>query len=152
MLVRVGLVLVTLMAVGPSVAEDLNVDSARQFVVGKLFAFNCFEGTRGAGRVYGDGSVAGTIQFHGSGPQRYVALPAGTLRVKGQAVCASVRGIPFEPCFNLNKTDPQSFRGSVSGLSFAYCDFSRRNNRTDLPRTTQHKHGPLGLRAAAIED
>ena len=42
-------------------AEQLNVEAARQFVVGKLFAFNCFEGTHGAGRVYMDGSVASTV-------------------------------------------------------------------------------------------
>ena len=38
-------------------------------------------------------------------------------KVKGEAVCASVRGMPFEPCFNLDRTDAQSFRGSVSGLA-----------------------------------
>jgi hypothetical protein len=38
-------------------------------------------------------------------------------------VCASIKGIPFEPCFNLDKRDERSFRGSVSGMGFAYCDF-----------------------------
>src|SRR6476620_8759478 len=51
---------------------------------------------------------------------------AGTLRVRGESVCASLQGIPFEPCFNLDKTNDQSFRGSVSGFGFAYCDFTRR--------------------------
>ena len=46
-----------------------------------------------------------------------------TLQVRGQAVCASIKGIPFEPCFNLDKKDEVSFRGSVSGMGFAYCDF-----------------------------
>jgi hypothetical protein len=55
-----------------------------------------------------------------------VWLPAGTLRVKGQAICASLRGMLFEPCFTLHRTDERSFRGSVSGLGFAYCDFTRR--------------------------
>ena len=41
-------------------------------------------------------------------------------------MCASLKGMPFEPCFNLDKTNDQSFRGSVSGLGFAYCDFTRR--------------------------
>ena len=49
---------------------------------------------------------------------------AGTLRVKGEAVCASLRGMPFEPCFHIEKTDDRSFRGSWMG--FAYCDFTRR--------------------------
>ena len=31
--------------------------------------------------------------------------------------------MPFEPCFNLDKQDDRSFRGSVSGMGFAYCDF-----------------------------
>ena len=34
--------------------------------------------------------------------------------------------MPFEPCFNLDKTNDKSFRGSVSGMGFAYCDFTRR--------------------------
>jgi hypothetical protein len=131
-------------------AEQLNVESARQFVLGKLFAFNCFEGTRGAGRIYSDGSVAGTVQFGGSGPVRFVVLPAGTVRAQGEAVCASVNGIPFQPCFNLDKTDPQSFRGSISGLRFAYCDFTRRNNRPLQPRTADGLRGPLEIHAAAM--
>jgi hypothetical protein len=107
-------------------AEPMSADTARRFVAGKLFAFNCFDGSRGAGRIYGDGSVIGTVQFGGSGPVRSLWLPAGTLRVKGDAYCASLKGMPFEPCFNLNRTDERSFRGSISGMSFAYCDFTRR--------------------------
>jgi hypothetical protein len=67
--------------------------------------------------------VAGAVQFNGSGPVRHVRLPGNTLQIRGQAVCASLRGLPFEPCFNLDKQDERSFRGSVSGMSFAYCDF-----------------------------
>ena len=54
---------------------------------------------------------------------RHVRLPGNTLQVRGQAVCASIKGVPFEPCFNLDKKDERSFRGSVSGMGFAYCDF-----------------------------
>ena len=121
---RVIIVAAALLAVGPSPAEQLNAPAAQQFVVGKLFTFTCFEGTRGTGRIYDDGSVAGTVQSGGSGPVRYVVLPAGTLRVQNGAICASVRGIPFQPCFDVDKTDPKSFRGSVSGLRSAYCDFA----------------------------
>jgi hypothetical protein len=39
---------------------------------------------------------------------------------------ASLQGMLFEPCFHLEKTDDRSFRGSLSGLGFAYCDFTRR--------------------------
>jgi hypothetical protein len=139
-------------AVGPSAAEQLNVDAARKFVVGNLFAFNCFEGTQGAGRIYSDGSVAGNVQFGGRGPIRYVVLPAGTIRVQNESVCASVNGIPFQPCFNVDKTDPQSFRGSVSGLGFAYCDFTRRNVRPNMVRATDGLRGPLSIHAAAMSD
>ena len=55
----------------------MTVVSARQFVLGKLFAFNCFDGSRGAGRIYTDGSVIGNIQFRGNGAIRYVMLPSG---------------------------------------------------------------------------
>jgi hypothetical protein len=151
-MLRITIALAALLAAGPSAAEQLNVEAARQFVVGKLFAFNCFEGTHGAGRIYVDGSVAGTVQFGGSGPVRYAVLPAGTVRAEGQSVCASVAGIPFQPCFNLDKTDPQSFRGSVSGLHFAYCDFTRRNTRPTMVRTTDGPRTPLAIHAAAMSE
>ena len=101
----------------------MNADEARRFVAGKVFAFTCFDGTRGAGRILDDGGAAGAVQFSGAGPVRHMRLPGNTLQVRGQAVCASIKGIPFEPCFNLDKNDERSFRGSVSGMGFAYCDF-----------------------------
>jgi len=125
-------ILLTALAVVPAAAGEMNVDEARTFIVGKLFAFTCFDGTRGAGRIYGDGSVAGAVQFSASGPLRNMMLPTGTLHVKGAKVCATLSALPFEPCFDLDKTSPQSFRGSLSGLSFAYCDFTRRGGRVDM--------------------
>jgi hypothetical protein len=107
----------------PALAGMMNADEARKFVTGKVFAFTCFDGTRGAGRVLDDLGAAGSIQFSGSGPVRHVRLPGNTLQIRGHAVCASIRGLPFEPCFNLDRRDDRSFRGSVSGLGFAYCDF-----------------------------
>jgi hypothetical protein len=103
--------------------QIMNADEARRFVAGKVFAFTCFDGTRGAGRVLDDGGAAGAVQFSGTGPVRHVRLPDNTLQVRGQAVCASLKGLPFEPCFNLDKKDERNFRGSVSGMGFAYCDF-----------------------------
>ncbi len=103
--------------------QMMNADEARRFVAGKVFAFTCFDGTRGAGRVLDDMGAAGAVQFAGAGPVRHVRLPGNTLQIRGQAVCASIRGVPFEPCFNLDKKDERSFRGSVSGMGFAYCDF-----------------------------
>ena len=107
----------------PAMAGQMNAEEAKRFVSGKVFAFTCFDGTRGAGRILDDMGAAGSVQFSGSGPIRHVRLPGNTLQIRGQAVCASLRGIPFEPCFNLDKQDEVSFRGSVSGMSFAYCDF-----------------------------
>ena len=114
---------VTVAATVPALAGQMNAEEAKRFVSGKVFTFTCFDGTRGAGRILDDMGAAGSIQFSGSGPIRHVRLPGNTLQIKGQAVCASLRGIPFEPCFNLDKQDDRSFRGSVSGMSFAYCDF-----------------------------
>jgi hypothetical protein len=145
MIARFAVVVATLFATSLACAEPLSPDAARRFVAGKLFAFNCFDGSRGAGRIYSDGSVIGTIQFRGAGPVRSVWLPAGTLRTKGEAVCASLRGMPFEPCFHLEKLDERSFRGSWMG--FAYCDFTRRMSVAGIsPR--RHSSQPLSLDAA----
>jgi hypothetical protein len=134
MLARFVLGAVTASAlIGPAMAGAMNADEARKFVAGKVFAFTCFDGTRGAGRILDDMGAAGAVQFSGAGPIRHVRLPGNTLQIRGQAVCASIKGIPFEPCFNLDKKDDRSFRGSVSGMGFAYCDF--------------HKHGNAGLEA-----
>ena len=109
--------------IAPALAGQMTADEARRFVAGKVFAFTCFDGTRGAGRILDDNGAAGAVQFSGAGPVRHLRLPGNTLQIRGQAVCASIRGIPFEPCFNLDKKDERSFRGSVSGMGFAYCDF-----------------------------
>ena len=124
MLARLVLGAVTAGAmVVPALAGMMNADEARRFVSGKIFAFTCFDGTRGAGRVLDDLGAAGSIQFSGAGPTRHVRLPGNTLQIRGQAVCASIKGLPFEPCFNLDKRDERTFRGSVSGMGFAYCEF-----------------------------
>jgi len=128
----------------PAFAETMNADEARKFVAGKMFAFNCFDGTKGVGRIFNDGSAAGSVQFSGTGQGRMMRLPTNTLQVRGQQICASIKGIPFEPCFNLDKSDAVSFRGSVSGLGFAYCDFRRQGNaRVMMARAIS---GPRSLR------
>ena len=118
----------------PVAAGQMTPEEARQFIAGKYFAFTCFDGSRGGGRIQNDGSVAGTIQFGGTGPVRFAQLPSNTIRVSQRAVCASLKGLPFEPCFNLDKTDAVSFRGSVSGMGFAYCDFRKHGNSILAPR------------------
>ena len=132
----------------PAKAEEMRADQARQFIAGKQFAYSCFDGTTGNGRIYEDGSVAGYIQAGGSGPRRYVVLPAGTLQVKGDRYCAKLRGLPFEPCFNVDRISQVSFRGAVSGLGFAYCDFTRRSTRADLYRAPMRTRD---VRAEAVQ-
>src|SRR3954463_14494718 len=107
--------------IAPALAGSISADEARKFVAGKVFAFTCVDGTRGAGRLLDDMGASGAVQFSGSGPVRHVRLPGNTVQIRGQSVCASIRGMPFEPCFNLDKKDEVSFRGSVSGMGFAYC-------------------------------
>ncbi|HZP76648.1 MAG TPA: hypothetical protein VFB45_10935 [Pseudolabrys sp.] len=135
------------LAAMPAVAGEMTPEEARSFVAGKLFSYTCFEGTRGAGRIHADGSVMGTIQIRGSGPVRQAMLPANTIRIKSDSVCASVRGLPFEPCFRLERTSANSFRGSISGLSFASCEFVRRGGRITVAGNSRSHH-PLSLQAS----
>ncbi len=144
-MLRAFVVLVGLLATLPAMAGEMSPDEARRFVIGNIFSYHCFEGTRGQGRVAADGSVVGSIQFQGRGRVRYAALPPGTLRVRGEAVCASLRGLPIQPCFNLQRVGGESFRGSISGLGFAYCNFTRRHERTEVVQSS-HDGSPLALR------
>jgi hypothetical protein len=136
MVLRGVMVLAVVGLVAPALAEELKPDEAKRFVAGKLFSYTCFEGTTGAGRIHADGSVAGTVQFRGQGPVRHVTLPSNTIRLNPASICASVRGVPFQPCFNVVKTDARSFRGSLSGFGFAYCDFVRQNPRLTVASAT----------------
>ena len=84
---RSAILIASIVYVLPAAAVEMTAEEAKRFVSGKLFAYTCFEGTSGAGRIYADGSVVGSIQIRGDGPVRYVALPAGTLRVSGPSAC-----------------------------------------------------------------
>lgn len=126
---RISLAIVSLALAGlgalasaPAGAQQLNPEQARSFVVGRVFSFNCFEGTSGSGRIYSDGSVAGTISL-GQKPPRFVRLPPNTLRVRGEAVCGFVKGMSFEPCFDVVRTGPASFRGTLAGIETMWCEF-----------------------------
>jgi hypothetical protein len=138
--------LVGLLAALPAFAGEMTAADARRFIVGKMFYYTCFEGTRGQGRVYPDGSVAGSIQIRGAGQVHYAVLPPGTLRVNGESVCASLRGLPIQPCFNLEQIDNESFRGSIAGLGFAYCEFTRRHERAHVLHRATHQTEPMLLR------
>ncbi len=119
----------SLLAVTPVLAEPMNADAARRFVAGKLFSFTCFDGSTGSGRIFNDGAVAGVVRMRGNGTTRFMHLPPGTLFPKGNAICSQVKGAFFNPCFDLTKTSHNSFRGAVSGFSFASCEFVRRGGR-----------------------
>lgn len=133
-------VLATAGLAGAAVSEEMTPEQARQFVANKQFSFTCFDGSRGSGKIFADGSVVGSIQFSGTGPIRYAHLPVNTIQVRPNAVCASIKGIPFEPCFNLNRYDEVSFRGAVSGMGFAYCDFRRHGNSMIQARAHVRPH------------
>jgi hypothetical protein len=115
-----------------AMTEELGPDQAKAFVVGKLFSYTCFDGTAGVGRIFADGSVIGTIRLGGRGEVRFANLPPGTLRIEGSSMCAHLSGLPMQPCFRVEKIDYRSFRGSIAGLGFAYCDFSQHNARAQM--------------------
>ena len=136
MLTRRAVLLIGFVMVAPAAAEEMSFEQAHHFAIGKLFAVSCFDGTRAMGRIYSDGSVVGAVQFRATDPERSGWLPAGTLKVKGEAVCASLKGLPVEPCFEFKRTGDRSFRASVWGLNTAYCDFTHHLDReTDFART-----------------
>jgi hypothetical protein len=134
-----GLVSGALLGAGvsvPAAAGEMKPDEAKRFIAGKLFSYSCFDGTKGAGRIHADGSVVGTMQVN-SGRMRFVALPAGTIKLGSDSICASLPRAIIQPCFNVVQTSPSSFRGSLKALSFAYCDFVRHNPRMNFARNEQ---------------
>ena len=159
MLSRVAVVVcASIFGVVSATAEELGPEQAKAFVVGKLFAYTCFDGTAGMGRIFADGSVIGTIRPGGRGDVRFASLPPGTIKVEGTSMCAHLSGMPLQPCFRVEKIDYRSFRGSVAGLGFAYCDFSQHNARAQIisrapePRTriTSRMPPPAPVQAAPV--
>ena len=112
-------------------AGELRPDEAKRFIANKLFSYSCFDGTTGAGRIHADGSVVGTMTVSG-GRTKFFSLPTGTIRLTADSICASLPRAIIQPCFNVVQTSAHSFRGSLRGLGFAYCDFERRNPRVNL--------------------
>ena len=70
MLTRSAVLLIGFVMAAPAAAEEMSFEQAHHFVIGKLFAVSCFDGTRAMGRIYSDGSVIGTVQFRATGPER----------------------------------------------------------------------------------
>ncbi len=69
----------------PAIAQPMSADEARQFVIGKLYSDHWFDGTRGAGRIAENGSVAGSIQS-ADGAIRGAMLPSDTLYVAANRI------------------------------------------------------------------
>jgi hypothetical protein len=132
-----------------AVAEELGPEQAKAFVVNKLFAYTCFDGTAGMGRIFEDGSVVGTIRPGGKGEVRFASLPPGTIRIEGGSMCAHLSGMPLQPCFKVQKIDFRSFRGSVSGLGFAYCDFYQNNPRAQIISRLPEQRNQFARRSLA---
>ena len=93
----------------PAMGGEMTASEARRFVAGNLFSYACFDGTRGLARVHPDGSVDGSIQPKGTGPTRYGTMPAATLRVEGERVCASLPNSIIQPCFLLGAHQCREF-------------------------------------------
>jgi hypothetical protein len=132
MFVRVAALFACVLGVTSAAAEELAPEQARAFIAGKLFSYNCFDGTSGIGRIFPDGSIIGTVQPQGSNEVRFATLPPGTIQVTATSVCAHLPGLLIDPCFKVQKIDFHSFRGSIAGLGFAYCDFQQRNPRATV--------------------
>ena len=107
--------------------------------------------TTGAARVLGKGRDVRVRHRDGSEFSVDVGLsrlPA--LGGRGVCVCASVRGLPIEPCFNLQQINEHSFRGAISGLGFAYCEFTRRGG--DKRINVAHGNKPVSLKPTTTAD
>jgi len=76
------------------------------------------------------GEVLGLIGPNGSGKTTLLNLVAGTIRADGMRMCAHLSGLPITPCFRVQRIDDNSFRGSISGLDFAYCNFNQHTQRS----------------------
>jgi hypothetical protein len=148
-MIRVAVLGLAMLAATSASAQELAPDQARTFIAGKLFSYNCFDGTTGVGRIFADGSIIGTILAPGSSTLRFAHLPPGTIRVTRTSMCAHLNGLPIDPCFRVTKTDYHSFRGAIAGLSFAYCDFHQRNPRAALTRRDTERERERE-RAAAV--
>lgn len=118
----------------PASAQQLDAKQASAFVVGKTFAFTCFEGSVGAGSIKSDGSATGTIRLRGSEPERNARIPTGTLRVEDGQICAQLPNATTKPCFTVVKTSATTFRGHVNGFENLWCDFSRARLRPEFSR------------------
>ena len=116
MIARFAIVVVTLLTAVTARAEVLSPEAARRFVAGKLFAFNCFDGSRGAGRIYGDGSVIGTVQLRGTGPVRSGMAAGRNVARARRGVVRVASGDGVRAVFPPRKDHRAQFPRLVAGL------------------------------------
>jgi hypothetical protein len=140
--------IITIVCADTAYSKELSVSEARALVVGREFAFRCFEGTTGQGTITEDGAVAGSIQIRGRTPAHHVTLPPSTIRERSGKICASVPGLSFDPCFSMQQTNARGFRGSVIGLEFAACEFTQLRASPD-PAPTRSSGLPLRIQPQA---
>ena len=57
MKMRVAVLCVYCLVASSAIAEELRPEQAKAFVVGKLFAYSCFDGTAGMGRIMAEGAA-----------------------------------------------------------------------------------------------
>jgi hypothetical protein len=56
----------------------------------------------------------------------------------------------MEPCFNVERVSETTFRGSISGLGFMSCEFTRNNGRVTVTHSARNNQ-PLGLRPSIAD-
>ena len=104
MRVRVAVLCAHVLIASSAVAEELGLEQARTFVVGKLFAYSCFDGTAGMGHRMADGSVVvASSRPEVAGRRSWATLPPGTIKSDGNSMCAHLHGLPIEPCFKVQR-------------------------------------------------
>jgi hypothetical protein len=135
MLKRAIVVVLALTCMTPALASDLSPVEARRVLVGRLWSFDCSEGTKGFGSIFANGSVRGTMQESGARPISH-NMPAGTVSMQSDSFCASVPVGPvtIRPCFTFSRIDSNKFRGRVSSPAWMwllwgqrYCDLVGRD-------------------------
>ena len=144
---------VGLLAVLPAAAGEMNADEARRFVIGKMFSYTCFEGTRGQGRVNSDGSVAGSVQFQGAGPALRPSAGEHAVRSKARPYAPAAR-TDLPACFNLERvsdTQLPAARSRVSGFALLRIYAQRRPAEPQRVQRASNTH-PLGFRPSLTAD
>ena len=134
---------VGLLAAVPAVAGEMRRKRRVTSSSARLFNYSCFEGTRGTAacaRWLGG-------RLHPVPGQRADALRGAAGRYaagEGERFCASLRGLPIQPCFNLERTSSpaSAARSPASALPIAISRGIGRSWCTVAP-------GALGLRCAA---